>query len=68
MYIYNRISRFQGGEQPLVGYKIKRHTPIKIIRNKPAVESGSITPSDKLKPLTKQNTEFLTQLGYKVLK
>lgn len=75
MYIYNRINRFQSGEIPRshhpitsAAYKIKRNNSGGIIRKKPVRASRSIVHKHKLKPLTKQNIEFLSQLGYKVLK
>lgn len=73
MYLYNRIKRFQGGKLPRLhpalsaAYKIKRNNSGNVIKNKPTRVSRSILRKNKLKPLTKQNIAFLSQLGYKVL-
>lgn len=75
MYIYNRINRFQVGEPlrrfGIDSYKIKRSKPINNIKIKSVHVLGSKLRSATgnrriLKPLTKENIEFLTQLGYKV--
>lgn len=71
MYIYNRTSRFQA--LPFVAsltyannriksgssYKIKSRRPSHYIQTKPV---------RVLRPLTKNNIAFLTELGYKVIK
>lgn len=71
MYIYNRINRFQGGGQPTAsfGYKISHQKPFSVIKKRLArvFTPKPICRKFKLKPLTKQNIQFLTELGFKVL-
>lgn len=82
MYIYNRISRFQGRESATTsplhrylpanhknGYKIKQRKANNDIKIKSVGVSRpkSSARSKKIKPLTKKNIEFLTELGYKLI-
>lgn len=79
MYIYNRINRFQVSQaaaaaQPRpssFGYKIDRHSVKKNNKKKTVRVGGSpilavAVNKRKLKPLTKRNIEYLTELGFKV--
>lgn len=52
------------------GYKTKQLKTIRNIKNRSAAALGSSVKKQnkKLKRLTKKNTEFLTELGYKVRK
>lgn len=76
MLIYNRMHRFGFVGEPLVkvggrvqtNYKIKRRSPNAIIKNSTVPRSRSRSIIHKLKPLTQKNIEFLTDLGFKVLK
>lgn len=74
MFIYNRLFRFRQVSAPLVkvgggvrsNYKINRRNANTIIKNNTV--RASRPTAQKLKSLTKNNSEFLSQLGFKVLK
>lgn len=79
MLIYNQINRlperplqrfaFGNNRQRADIYKMKALKPARNIKNTSLDASTSILDNtNKLKRLNKQNIEFLTKLGYKVLR